>query len=114
MVTLKKIWNADTREKAEAFFLLFAVILSVANLILLFRDYGRIQSAQSTRCSFYADIGAAPISSAVGYPPPRLAVLIVSDARAAWKGLPCMGYPIKPPDPSFVRWARYYQIPVNK
>lgn len=66
---------------------------------------------QRASCGFYHDLTPLPITTGPTGKASRLGVQIVSDSRATYVGQGCPG-PLPPPDPSFVRWARYFGIPI--
>jgi len=63
-------------------------------------------------CGFYRDLSGLPVQNAANGHPSELGVKIISDSRAAWTGHGCPGK-LPPPDPTFVRGAGYYRLPVN-
>lgn len=62
-------------------------------------------------CGFYRDLAPVPITVGPDGKASRLGVQIVSDSRAAYVGQTCPG-PLPAPSPSFIRWARFYGIPI--
>lgn len=63
-------------------------------------------------CSFYRDLAGLPLANLPNGHPSELGVKIVSDSRGAWIGRGCPGK-LPPPDPSYVRGAAFYHLPVN-
>lgn len=61
-------------------------------------------------CHAWADIGAAPLTTGASGRASLLGTSIISDARQAWYGQACPGS-LPPPQPSFVRWAKFYGLP---
>lgn len=67
---------------------------------------GQLRQQQLAGCAFAADIGTLPVT---GTPrPSRLAVSLVADSRAQWRGLHCPG--TLPVPPGLERWAAYYHL----
>ena len=94
----------------------FLFVLSLAIGALNFAWTSRVVNAASGRvqalCQFDADLGTAPLTVPKGARASRFGVLIISDARTAWRRTGCPGR-LGPPDPSFVKWARYYHLPAG-
>ena len=66
-------------------------------------------------CGFWAGLAglpATPASPRPGARPTRTAVVIIAGSRDAYQGQGCGK--LAPPDPSLVRWARFYHIPVRR
>lgn len=111
----RRIFGPMTSGAAHAVVFLF--ILSLAVGALNFFWTSRVVSGANTRaralCQFDAHLGSAPVSL---NPSTRkaslLGVQIVSDARVAWRMAGCEGR-LPAPDPSFVKWARYYKLPAG-
>ena len=107
--------TAMTRGARRAIVVLFGlvVLLAGANLLFTVRQVAAVHDALVASCKFDSDLGTAPIAVV---PPAKkaglLGVKIVSDARVAWRGLGCPGK-LAPPGEGFVKWARYYHLPVS-
>jgi hypothetical protein len=101
--------NRRVQRAAEALIALVLVGAVTYLLVALAQDSARIAAS----CHFWSDLGPAPVtvSPATGKPS-LLGVRIISDSRVAWHGQDCGGV-LPPPDPSFVRWAKYYRLPVG-
>lgn len=101
-----------THGAARAVVMLFALVMAVggANLFFTASEVSHLRGAISASCAFAADVGSAPIASAAKVKPSRLGVSIVADSRMQWRRLGCPGQ-LAPPQPSFIRWARYYHLP---
>lgn len=81
--------------------------------ILAARSIHNLAVQQHAQCKFYDDLGTAPIASVgPGGKASILGVQIVSDARVAWHEGGCPGVQ-QAPDPTFLKWAAYYHLPVN-
>lgn len=66
---------------------------------------------QRASCAFYRDLAPVPITVGPTGKASKLGVQIVSDSRAAFVGQACPGL-LPAPARSFVRWARFYGIPI--
>jgi hypothetical protein len=77
------------------------------------RNTASIDAKTRAWCQFGADLAGAPVAvnPATGKPS-ILGVKIISDSRMAWAALDCPGH-LAAPAPSFVKWARYYHLPVG-
>lgn len=88
-------------------------LLAGANLLFTARDVNQLRGAVLASCHFNADLGTVPVSvNPKTGQASLLGVSIVSDARVAWHRLGCDGR-LAAPAPSFVRWARFYKLPLN-
>lgn len=89
------------------------VALAAGNLLFTAQQVGGLRTQQIASCAFDSDLGTAPV---IVVPPATraglLGVKIISDARVAWHGLGCPGN-LAAPGPGFVKWARYYHLPVS-
>lgn len=87
------------------------ILLDVGQFYLLSRSINAITVQQRSRCKFYDDLGAAPVTEVNGKAS-LLGVTIVSDARVAWHEGGCPGVQ-QAADPSFLKWAKVYKLPVD-
>lgn len=107
--------TAMTRGARRAIVVLFGLVVLLAGLNLRFTvsQVSAVHSALVASCKFDSDLGTAPVTVV---PPAKkaglLGVTIISDARVAWHGLGCPGK-LAPPGAGFVKWARYYHLPVS-
>lgn len=102
-------------KSSYAFVSLAALVLLLAGANLLFtaREVNQVRGTVLASCGFAADLGGAPLSvNPKTGQASRLGVQIVSDSRVQWHGLGCPGV-LPPPAPTFMKWARYYHLPVN-
>jgi hypothetical protein len=94
----------------------FLFVLSLVIGALNFAWTSRVVNAAAGRvqalCRFDADLGAVPLTVPKGARASRFGVLIISDARAAWRRTGCPGR-LGPPDPSFTKWATFYHLPTG-
>lgn len=63
-------------------------------------------------CGFDRDLAGLPLTNLPNGHPSKLGVRIISDSRGAWAGHGCPGH-LPPPDPTYVRGAKFYNLPVN-
>jgi len=114
---------------------LFAVVIGIgaANLLFTSSQVHQVQkNSENTRrlaqsqariiarqaqqiqadCGFYRDLAGLPLVNLPNGHPSELGVKIVSDSRGAWATRGCLGK-LPPPDPTFVRGAKFYHLPVN-
>lgn len=89
-----------------------AGVLLVGAIIYLAVSLVQADSRIAASCRFWADIGAAPIAAPARQDASRLGVSVIADARQAWHGSGCAGV-LPPPQPSFVRWAKFYRLPYS-
>jgi hypothetical protein len=72
------------------------------------------QAVIAKACDFWYPLTSLPVTVlGPGGKPSQLSVRIISGARKSYDGQ-CrddLRAPLPPPDPSFVRWARYYHVP---
>lgn len=125
-----------THRLAWSIIVLFVVTLGIGLANLLFtsgqvhnlqrtntRLDGQVQSLQRTNvrleqqlhadCGWYGHIAGLPVPFAPGaQKPSELSVRLISDSRVAWNGHGCPGT-IPVPDPSLVKWAAYYHLPLG-
>jgi hypothetical protein len=47
-----------------------------------------------------------------GKPPAEIIIVLITDARAAYAGIPCSP-PLPDPPPLLRRWARFYGLPAR-
>jgi hypothetical protein len=114
---------------------LFAVVIGIgtANLLFTTSQVHSVQHAQEqihqntvdlqkanaklaqqikADCGWYHDVSGLPITVPPGGSKPSIVVpRLVSDARASWVGHGCPGH-LPAPSATFVKWARYYHLPV--
>ena len=89
------------------------LVLAAANLLFTSQEVTQVRGAVLAECRFNADLGSAPVAvNPKTGKASLLGVSIVSDARVAWQQLGCTGR-LMPPQPSFVRWAKAYHLPVS-
>lgn len=97
------------------FVYLSVLTLVLAGLSLLWtsRQVSTATARARAQCQFDADLGTAPLTAPPGGArPARFGVLIVSDARTAWRKAGCPGH-LPAPGPSFTRWAAFYHLPAG-
>ena len=102
---------SDMTSGARRAFAVLAVLmlaLGAANLFFTSSEVGALRAAVLASCAFAGDLGSAPFPATGTVS--KLGVSIVADSRAQWRALSCPGH-LAPPQPSFVRWARYYHLP---
>ena len=101
-----------TPEVARAF--VFLSILTLLTGGLNFYWTSRLAGANTARahaqCAFDADLAPLPVTVPKTGSPSLVTVKVISDARTAWRRAGCPGR-LPPPDPSLVKWARYYHLP---
>jgi len=95
--------------RAAAVLVLLTLALAGSNLFFTASEAAKLRAGVLASCAFAADLGGAPFPSSPAKVS-RLGVAIVADSRAQWRHLGCPGQ-LAPPQPSFVRWARYYHLP---
>jgi hypothetical protein len=78
--------------------------LAVANAVL--------RKQITADCGFDRDLSGLPLTNLPNGHPSELGVKIISDSRGAWAGHGCPGH-LPPPDPTYVRGAKFYSLPVN-
>jgi hypothetical protein len=88
------------------YLVMLGVLVNAGAYWLSARSVAALRTQQHAQCKFYADLGSAPLAAR----PSLLNVAVVSDARVAWHGMNCPGR-IPAADPSFIRWARFYDLP---
>lgn len=86
-----------------------ALFIGIRQINAIHVQETRLEHAIHAQCRFDRDIGGAPITVNAAGKASRLAVEIVADARAAFRGLGCAGR-LTPPAPPLRRWARYYHL----
>lgn len=96
-------------KRAVVMLFVLVVALTAANLWFTASEVDRVRGAVLASCAFAADVGSAPVAVAPGGKASELGVAIVADSRAQWRRLGCPGH-LAPPQPSFIRWARYYGL----
>lgn len=91
--------------------LVLMLVIGAANLIVTGRDVNSLASRTQTVCSFFGDIGTAPVVQETNGQKhtSKLGVTIVVDARTAWYGLNCPGH-LAPASVSLTYWARHYHV----
>lgn len=99
--------------RAVIFLFAFTLLLAGLNLLFTSSQVNDLRTSVLTQCRFDADVGSVPVatSPATGQAS-KLGVSLVSDSRVAWHGLGCPGK-LAPPQPSFVKWAKYYHLPIG-
>ena len=128
--------RAQARKLAYAVVILFAVTIILLAASFLFQN-GQVHQLQATTaqaqrntealakanavlkkqiqadCGWYRDVSGLPVAPPpMGGRPSIVLPRLISDSRAAWHGHGCPGQ-IPPADPSFVKWAAFYRLPVN-
>lgn len=63
-------------------------------------------------CGWYRDVSQLPVATPAMGNPSIVVPKLISDSRAAWHGHGCPGQ-VPPANPSYVKWARFYHLPVN-
>lgn len=64
-------------------------------------------------CNVYARLAPLPVTLNITTGRPTLlSVQLISDSRVAWTAKGCTGT-LAAPDPSFVKWASFYHLPLN-
>ena len=72
-----------------------------------------VHESNAGACDFFRDLSGLPVTVPPGEKvPSRLGVSLISDSRKSWTTFNCPGS-LGKPDPSLVKWAGYYNIPVN-
>jgi len=96
----------------SACFILFALV-GVGVGLSLYQVHALATQSNAGACDFFGDLASLPITTPEGISKPsRFGVQLVSDSRKSWHTFNCTG-PEHKPDPTFVRWARYYKVPIN-
>jgi hypothetical protein len=98
--------------RAVVFLFVLSLVIGALNFAWTSRVVNAANGRVQALCQFDADLGTAPLTVPKGARASRFGVLIISDARAAWHRTGCRGR-LGPPDPSFVKWARYYHLPAG-
>jgi hypothetical protein len=99
--------------RAAVILLVVSAVFTGATLLVTARQIRTLHMEISSQCKFDSDLGAAPITvNPATHKASLLGVSIVADSRLAWRGLRCPGT-LPPPDPSFVKWARYWKLPAG-
>lgn len=110
----RRLFTPISPGAARAVVVLFVLSLVIGGLNFFWTS--RVVDGANHRagalCRFDADLGSAPIVVPGGGKPSLLGVTIISDARLAWHQARCGGR-LAAPDPSFVKWARYYRLPAG-
>jgi hypothetical protein len=90
--------------------------LSAGNLLYTTQKVDEANVRARAQCLQNMHISPSPVTVLLvsGKPPakPPLGVQIVSDNRVAWRQAGCEGH-LPPPDPSFLKWAHFYGLPVG-
>jgi hypothetical protein len=105
----------------------FTIAIGLANLLFTSSQVSRVRAntaglavanARLTKqiqadCGFYRDIAAFPVATPpMGGRPTIIVPKLISDSRAAWHGHGCQGQ-LPPPSPSYLKWAKFYHLPVG-
>ena len=98
--------------RAVVFLFVLSLVIGALNFAWTSRVVNAANGRVQALCRFDADLGTVPLTVPKGARAPRFGVLIISDARTAWRRTGCPGR-LGPPDPSFVKWARYYHLPAG-
>jgi len=98
--------------RAVVFLFMLAMLIGAFNFFWTSRVVNAANARARALCQFDADLGTVPLTIPKGARASRFGVLIISDARTAWHRTGCPGR-LGPPDPSFVKWARYYHLPAG-
>lgn len=107
---MKPRMDLTRTEKSMAMLLLLMLLIGAGNLVITTRYFNDLQKQIHASCAFAKDIGTAPIKPVKpAKTVPRLAVVIVTDARISYDGRDCPGK-LPPPSDSLVYWARHYHI----
>lgn len=127
MTSLRKIVSGLRAGPVTRRDLLYLLILGVAVNTAAFwlsarsvsdvrHQQARLHAAVLKLCQFNADLGDAaadPVTlNPATHKASELGIQILADSRAAWRGLGCPGH-LRHPSPSFIRWARAYDLPAN-
>ena len=95
--------------RAVVVLFLISALVGTGDLYWTAHEVNQVRDAVLASCAFADDVGSAPVAVAPGGKASELGVSIVADSRAQWRRLGCPGH-LAPPQPSFVRWARYYHL----
>lgn len=77
------------------------------------RTVRKLEREVKSSCRFDGDLAGVPITlNPATRRASELGVKIVSDSRVAWRLAGCPGR-LASPAPSFLRWARFYRLPVK-
>ena len=110
---LRRLLTPITPGALRAIAVMFVLMVALAAFNLLFtaREVNQLRAAVQSECAFAADVGSAPVVTPnVSAKPSKLGVSIVADSRVQFRRLGCPGH-LAPPQPSFVKWARFYDLP---
>lgn len=99
---------------------IISIVIGTGNLLFTTDQVHRLQSASRSLekqlhadCGWYGHIASLPVTVPPGAKRPTvLSVRLISDSRVAWHARGCPG-PVPPPDPSLVKWAAYYHLPIG-
>jgi hypothetical protein len=96
----------------SACFFLFALV-GIGVGVSLYQVHKLANQSNAGACDFFGDLADLPITVPQGVDKPsRFGVSLISDSRRSWHTFNCPGEQ-KKPDPTFVKWAHYYNIPIN-
>lgn len=96
-------------KRAVVILFVLSFTLAAVNSWFTASEVDRLRGTVLASCAFASDVGSAPVAAGPGGKASELGVSIVADSRAQWRRLGCPGH-LAPPEPSFVKWARYYHL----